>query len=76
MRYGSLKTVIPLAVALVGAAYLGSALTAPPAEAQRKVQWKMPSAFGSKLPHLGTGAVRFVDEPEPNAPAQAAVGRA
>jgi TRAP-type mannitol/chloroaromatic compound transport system substrate-binding protein len=61
MRYGSPKTFIALAVALVGAAYLGSALTAPPAEAQRKVQWKMPSAFGSKLPHLGTSAVRFVD---------------
>jgi TRAP-type mannitol/chloroaromatic compound transport system substrate-binding protein len=61
MRYGSLKTFTALAVALVGAAYLGSALTAPPAEAQRKVQWKMPSAFGSKLPHLGTSATRFVD---------------
>jgi hypothetical protein len=36
-------------------------LTAPPAEAQRKVQWKMPSAFGSKLPHLGTSATRFTD---------------
>jgi TRAP-type mannitol/chloroaromatic compound transport system substrate-binding protein len=30
-----------------------------PAEAQRKVSWKMASAFGSKLPHLGTSAVRF-----------------
>ena len=61
MRSGSLKTVIALAGALVGAAYLGSALTAPPAEAQRKVQWKMASAFGSKLPHLGTSATRFAD---------------
>jgi TRAP-type mannitol/chloroaromatic compound transport system substrate-binding protein len=28
--------------------------------AQSTVRWKMSSAFGSKLPHLGTSAVRFV----------------
>jgi TRAP-type mannitol/chloroaromatic compound transport system substrate-binding protein len=39
---------------------LGLALSwSAPAEAQRKVRWKMASAFGSKLPHLGTSAVRF-----------------
>ncbi|MBI2204813.1 MAG: TRAP transporter substrate-binding protein [Candidatus Rokubacteria bacterium] len=32
-----------------------------PAEAQRAVRWKMASAFGSKLPHLGTSALRFTD---------------
>ena len=31
------------------------------ADAQRKVRWKMQSAFGSKLPHLGTSGVRFSD---------------
>lgn len=30
-----------------------------PASAQKKVRWKMQSAWGSKLPHLGTNAVRF-----------------
>jgi TRAP-type mannitol/chloroaromatic compound transport system substrate-binding protein len=33
----------------------------PPAEAQRRVQWKMASAFGSKLPHIGTSGVRFTE---------------
>ena len=60
MRSRSLKTVTVLAVALVGAAYLWSTLSAP-AEAQRRVQWKMASAFGSKVPHLGTSAIRFAD---------------
>jgi TRAP-type mannitol/chloroaromatic compound transport system substrate-binding protein len=54
--------VYPLALAL---AAVGVALIAlsfiQPAEAQRKVRWKMQSAFGSKLPHLGTSATRFVD---------------
>jgi TRAP-type C4-dicarboxylate transport system substrate-binding protein len=30
-----------------------------PAQAQEKVRWKMQSAFGSQLPHIGTSAVRF-----------------
>ena len=38
----------------------GMALTlGAPADAQQKVRWKMQSAFGSKLPHLGTSGVRF-----------------
>jgi TRAP-type mannitol/chloroaromatic compound transport system substrate-binding protein len=60
MRYGWLKGLTLLGIALAGAAYMASALTTP-AEAQRKVQWKMASAFGSKQPHLGTSAIRFVD---------------
>src|SRR5215204_1152670 len=35
------------------------AVLALPAQAQDKVRWKMQSAFGSQLPHLGTSAVRF-----------------
>ena len=35
-----------------------SAQTAAPA-AQETVRWKMQSAFGSTLPHLGTSGVRF-----------------
>ncbi|MEE8394429.1 MAG: hypothetical protein V3S29_00125, partial [bacterium] len=27
-----------------------------------KVSWKMQSAFGSKLPHLGTSGPRFTDD--------------
>ena len=51
---------ITVAGVALAAAYVGSILTTP-AEAQRKVQWKMASAFGSKLPHLGTSATRFAD---------------
>ena len=51
-------TVVALAVAVV--ALVASALYGP-ADAQQRVRWKMASAFGSKLPHLGTSAVRFVD---------------
>ena len=40
-------------VALALAATSGSAL------AQKRVKWKMQSAFGSSLPHLGTSGVRF-----------------
>ena len=32
------------------------------ADAQKKVRWKMQSAFGSKLIHLGPSATRFVDD--------------
>ena len=60
MRSRLIKGLIVLVVALTGAAYLASSLTTP-AEAQKKVTWKMASAFGSKLPHLGTSATRFAD---------------
>ncbi|MGH7278714.1 MAG: TRAP transporter substrate-binding protein [Candidatus Rokuibacteriota bacterium] len=55
-----IKPLIILSAAVAGMALIVSSLT-PPAEAQRKVVWKMASAFGSKLPHLGTSAVRFVE---------------
>lgn len=45
-----------LLVGLVGGIALAST---GPADAA-KVRWKMQSAFGSSLPHLGTSAVRFV----------------
>ena len=32
------------------------------AEAQKRVKWKMQSAFGSNLPHLGTSGTRFVKD--------------
>ncbi len=60
MRSRLIKGFIVLVVVLAGAAYLASTLTTP-AEAQKKVTWKMASAFGSKLPHLGTSATRFAD---------------
>jgi TRAP-type mannitol/chloroaromatic compound transport system substrate-binding protein len=60
MRSRLLQSLTVLGVVLAGGAYMASTLTTP-AEAQRKVQWKMASAFGSKLPHLGTSATRFVD---------------
>jgi TRAP-type mannitol/chloroaromatic compound transport system substrate-binding protein len=60
MRSRLIKGFIVLVVVLAGAAYLASTLTTP-AEAQKKVTWKMASAFGAKVPHLGTSAVRFAD---------------
>jgi TRAP-type mannitol/chloroaromatic compound transport system substrate-binding protein len=54
------KTLTVLGVAAAGVALVVANLS-PPAEAQRRVQWKMASAFGSKLPHLGTSATRFAD---------------
>lgn len=59
MRMSSvLKTLTAVGVAAAGLAFLVSSLSAP-AEAQRRVQWKMASAFGGKLPHLGTSGIRF-----------------
>ena len=46
-----------LAVSLVGGLALA---VAAPANAA-KVRWKMQSAWGSSLPHLGTSGVKFVD---------------
>jgi len=51
---GILKT--GLAIGLAGGFMLAAG---GPADAA-KVRWKMQSAFGSKLPHLGTSGVRFV----------------
>jgi TRAP-type mannitol/chloroaromatic compound transport system substrate-binding protein len=45
-----------LALGLVGGVMLAAGA---PAEA-KKVRWKMQSAFGSTLPHLGTSGARFV----------------
>jgi len=49
-------------IRLLGASALIAVLAimlSTPAQAQRTVRWKMQSAWGSKLPHLGTSAVRF-----------------
>jgi TRAP-type mannitol/chloroaromatic compound transport system substrate-binding protein len=46
-----------LTLAGVIGAVIGSSLT--PAEAQKRVTWKMASAFGGKLPHIGTSGPRF-----------------
>ena len=52
--YSPLKTLALAAFAGI----LTVALTAP-ADAQQRVRWKMHSAWGSTVPHLGTSAVRF-----------------
>ena len=45
---------------IAAAATAVTALTvAGPASAQERVRWKMHSAWGSSVPHLGTSAVRF-----------------
>ena len=41
------------------ASVMSIAVLATPAGAQDVVRWKMQSAFGSSLPHLGTSGVRF-----------------
>ena len=56
------RTVTILAILATLAVFVALALhPSPPAEAQRKVTWKMASAFPSKQPHLGTSAIRFAD---------------
>jgi TRAP-type mannitol/chloroaromatic compound transport system substrate-binding protein len=44
---------------LVAASAMGLAFVSTEASAQSKVRWKMQSAFGSQLPHLGPSGVRF-----------------
>ena len=56
----SFRPFIVLGVLVAAIAVLASTLS-PPAEAQRKVRWKMASAFGGRLPHLGTSGVRFAE---------------
>ena len=51
---GRVRTLLVWAAAAVAAAAI-----AVPAQAQDKVRWKMQSAFGSQLPHIGTSGVRF-----------------
>jgi TRAP-type mannitol/chloroaromatic compound transport system substrate-binding protein len=53
MKVRTTLKVVAAGVALALAATSGSAL------AQKRVKWKMQSAFGSTLPHLGTSGVRF-----------------
>ena len=50
------KTIVVAVVALSAAAFLGTS-----AHAAKRVKWKMHSAWGSQVPHLGTEAVRFAD---------------
>ncbi len=49
------------AVALAGLASVLVLGLGTQAEAQERVKWKMHSAWGSSLPHLGTNAVRFAE---------------
>ena len=44
---------------VLGASALTFTLLATQASAQDTVRWKMQSAFGSSLPHLGPGGIRF-----------------
>ena len=58
-----MSTLMPK-LTLVGASALcvmalGFAATITDAAAQERVRWKMQSAFGSQLPHLGASGVRF-----------------
>jgi TRAP-type mannitol/chloroaromatic compound transport system substrate-binding protein len=48
-----------LLMGFVGLSALALTAVTTDANAQDKVRWKMQSAFGSQLPHLGTSAVRF-----------------
>jgi len=53
MKASTSLKLVAAGVALAMAAASGSAL------AQKRVKWKMQSAFGGTLPHLGTSGVRF-----------------
>jgi len=48
-----------LKLGVLAASALSFTLLATPASAQDTVRWKMQSAFGSSLPHLGSGGIRF-----------------
>ena len=52
-------SVNPLKWGLVALSAMGLAFVSADASAQTKVRWKMQSAFGGSLPHLGTSGVRF-----------------
>ncbi len=43
----------------IGVAAAMSVAAISTAQAQGRVKWKMQSAFGGQLPHLGTSGVRF-----------------
>ena len=50
----------PLKWGLVAVSAVGLVVVASTAaSSQERVRWKMPSAFGSQLPHLGPSALRF-----------------
>jgi len=50
------KTIVVAVVALSAAAFLGTS-----AHAAKRVKWKMHSAWGSQVPHLGWEALRFTE---------------
>ncbi len=47
---------------LIVAAVAVSAMVATNAQAQKRVQWKLHTAWGSTVPHIGTEAVRFAED--------------
>ncbi len=49
------------AIAVTGVAATVALAASTSVHAQERVKWKMQSAFGSSLPHLGTSGVRFSD---------------
>ena len=53
MNYG--KTIGLIAAA----AAIGAFVMSGPAEAGKRIKWKLHSAWGSSVPHLGTSALRF-----------------
>src|SRR6187399_3278546 len=53
-----------LVLGFVGLSALALTATTTAANAQEKVRWKMQSAFGGQLPHLGTSGVRFAKNVE------------
>ena len=53
---------LPRMAGVLGIACLLVIAPGTSADGQQKVRWKMQSAFGSKLPHAGTSALRFIDD--------------
>jgi TRAP-type mannitol/chloroaromatic compound transport system substrate-binding protein len=53
-----MKLIRTMMLASAGLAVVASLATASSAAAQERVRWKMQSAFGSTLPHLGTAGKR------------------
>jgi TRAP-type mannitol/chloroaromatic compound transport system substrate-binding protein len=53
-----MKSISKMVFAAAGVAVLATLATATSGAAQERVRWKMQSAFGSQLAHLGTAGVR------------------
>src|SRR5262245_65749196 len=63
-RRATVQTTKPLKCLAAGTALALAAVSSVSLAQQQKIQWRMQSAFGSSLTHLGTYGVRFAKDVE------------